>query len=244
MEKNNRFSKHFVKKSDSELQSIITSERHVFEAKQAATWELQRRNLTPGAELPEPKPRLREPKHRMSESKKRDFKRNMIFSGIIIIGIAIYFNYDTVLVQESSLNPIEGSIQYSRTYIERVSSTNRYGYKHESNKATLEIKLYEHPSIFRIFENIEQKRFHNRFKELTSQLARSTPVTIWVPNKPTRFGPDFFKLDVRGETEVDMEDTTWINRFSFMLLLFVGSLIIYLGTRTDWAENVKDFFKN
>ena len=104
MEKNNRFSKHFVKKSDSELQSIISSERHVYEAKLAAAWELERRNLSPGVELPEPKPEPKEPKYRMSESKKRDFKRNMVLSGIFIIGVAIYFNYDALLIHESSLN--------------------------------------------------------------------------------------------------------------------------------------------
>ena len=241
--KSNRFSKYFVNKSDDELQAIVVSDKHVPKAKQAAYWELERRNLTPQTELPEETPSINRYKYRMSISEKKDFRRKMFVAGLFILGIAIYFNYDTLLINESDLKPIDGSVQYSRTYIERVTSRDRYGFEHESNRAALEIKLFERPRTFRIFENIEQKWQHQEFIDLTERLSRSTPVTIWVPDKPTRYGPDFFKLDVHKETVLDMDETTWTNRFGFMLLTCSSILFFYLGTRTDWAEKLKGFIK-
>ncbi len=244
MEKNNQFSKKFLIISDSELQSILTSEHHVFEAKKAAAWELERRSLTPVVELEKQKNKPDPPKYCMPESEKKEAKWQMIFFGIAIISMGLYFNYDALLISESSLVPVEGSIQYTKTYIERVSSTDRYGVIHYSNKATLEIKLFEHSTIFQIFENIEQSRYHVRYNELTRQLTKRTPVTIWVSEKQMRYGPDFFKLDVRGETEIDMDFTTSRSRFGFIFLLAFGSLFIYLGTRTDWMEKTRRVFRN
>jgi hypothetical protein len=59
-----------------------------------------------------------------------------------------------------------------------------------------------------------------------------------------RYGPDFFKLDVRGETELDMDYTTANSQFGFIFMLIFGSMFIYLGTRTDWMEKVREVFRN
>lgn len=244
MEKSNQFTKHFISKSDSELQSILTSEHHVYEAKQAATWELERRSQIPVVQLEDLKPKIEKPRYRMPERAKKEAKWKMIFFGVAMIGIGIYFNYDTLLITESSLIPIEGSIQYSKTYIERVSSRNRYGGIHYSNKATLELKLFEHSTIFQIFENIGQSKFHQRYNELTRRLGRRTPVTLWVSEDRMRYGPSFFKLDIRGVTEVDINYTTSNSRFGFLFMLIFGSVIIYLGIRTDWMEKVIGIFRS
>ncbi len=180
----------------------------------------------------------------MSNSQKKEVKWRMILFGVGMIGIGLFFNYDTLLVTESSLIPIEGRIEYSKTFIERVSSRNRFGSVDYSNKATLEIKLSEHSSIFRIFENIEQDKYHERYRQLTRQLTERTPVTIWVSESQTRHGPDFFKLDVRNKTELDMDFTTSKNQFGFVFMLIFGSLIIYLGTRTDWVEKIRGISEN
>lgn len=243
MEKSNQFTKHFLSKSDSELHSILTSEHHVYEAKQAATWELERRLQTSAIELKELEPKLELPRYKMPERKKKEAKWKIIFFGMMMIGIGIYFNYDTLLVTESSLIPIKGSVQYSKTYIKRVSSRNRYGGMHYSNKATLELKLFEHSATFRMFENIGQSRFHQSYNELTRRLTKRTPVTVWVSEDKMRYNPDFFKLDIRGNTVVDMNYTTSTSRFGFFFMLIFGIIIIYLGTRTDWMEKVIRFFK-
>jgi hypothetical protein len=244
MEKINGFSTKFAKKSESELQAILTSEQHVYEAKQAATWELERRALAPTIELKKPKTEPERQRYRMSKSEKKEAKWQMVLFGVAMIGIGIYFNYDTLMVTESSLVPIEGRIEYSKTFIERVSSRNRYGSVHYSNKATLEIKLFEHSPVFQIFENIEQSRYHQRYNQLIRQLTKRTPVTIWVSENHMRYGPDFFKLDVRGETELDMDYTTANSQFGFIFMLIFGSMFIYLGTRTDWMEKVREVFRN
>ncbi len=51
MGKTNKFSRKFSEKSDFELQSILSSEDHVYKAEQAASWELERRNVTPEINL-------------------------------------------------------------------------------------------------------------------------------------------------------------------------------------------------
>ncbi|MEO1050967.1 MAG: hypothetical protein AAFX87_10075 [Bacteroidota bacterium] len=240
MKTSNRFTKHFIKKSDFELNDIIDSDSHVEEAKLAATWELERRAKGTQTELQEPEP----PKYVMPEYEKKSFRIKMTLVGIAFIGIAIYFNYDMLLLTESSLTRIEGSIEYSKTYVERVSAPDRYRGEYHSNKATLEIKLLEESRVFRIFENIDQREYHKRYNRLTNQLTKGTPVTIWVSEKQIRHRPDFFKLDIKGKTEISMGYTKEKSRFGFLLLTIMGVLFIYLGKKTDWVENMRGFFKN
>ncbi|GAA4841695.1 hypothetical protein [Algivirga pacifica] len=244
MKKSNRFSQHFKNKPEPELQAILISQQYVYEAKQAAFWELERRNLAPVTKLKKPIIRPEQPRYQMSKSEKSDAKWQMISMGVIIISIGIYFNYDALLVTESSLIPIKGKIEYSKTFVERISSTGRFGSEHFSNKATLEIKLFEHPSTFHMFENIEQNMYHQYYESLSRELTEETPVTIWVSKNKMRYGPDFFKLDIRDKTEIDMAYTSYKSRFGFFLLLTIGTLIIYLGTRTNWTEKVRGVFRS
>jgi len=244
MEKRNHFTENFSKKADSELQDILTSENHITEAKQAATWELEKRKLQPISKFTDKKTPLPEkPRYRMPKEEKQLFKWRMLVTGIAIIGIGIYFNYETLFITDSSLKTLTGQVEYSKTFIEQVSSRSRYGTISYSNKATLEIKLFEHPKPFRIYENIGQSRIHEQYNRITGLLTKRKTITLLTPDKPVKYGPEFFELNVNGKTEISIESLKSKNYFSFSLLVFFGAGLIYLSTRTDWAERIRGIIR-
>lgn len=244
MDKSNLFSQKLSKKSNSELRTILNSEHYTKEAKQAAVWELKRRENQPDSAIeniersPEPKTR-----YRMSKEDKNLFKWRMLISGVSFIAIALYFNYETLFTTKSSLKEVSGLVEYSKTFIERVSSTGRFGYKSYSNKATLEIKVFEHPIPFRVFENIGQSRIHDDYQRLTRLLTKGEQVHLLIPEKTLTYGPEFFELTINGKTEISIESTKSQDYLVFALLTGFGALFIFLSKRTDWVEQLRGMAK-
>ena len=171
---------------------------------------------------------------------KKEYKIGMITFGVFFIGLGIYFNLETLLVTERSLMPIEGTLQYSKSYVDRVYSENRMGGKSYSYKATLELKLFQETQIFRIFENIGQERNHPEFNRVNRILQRGKKVTLFISKRTIKYGPDFYRLDINGETEIDISFTKSKSMFGFGLMLFFGFLFIYLSTMSDSIKRLKD----
>jgi hypothetical protein len=240
MEKSNFSSDKLSKKSDSELKSILSSEHHVKEAKQAAMWELERRKNQPETTVKNTVSSS-EPKrgYRMSKEDKNIYKWRMLISGISFIAIALYFNYETLFTTKSSLIEVSGKVEYCKAFIERVSATGRFGHKSYSNKATLEIKVFDYPKPFRIFENIGQSKVHDDYQRLTRLLNKGEQVSLLIPEEPLKYGPEFFELTVNGKTEISIESTKSQDYSTFALLTGFGALFIFLSTQTNWAEHIR-----
>ncbi|WP_421978222.1 hypothetical protein [Roseivirga seohaensis] len=245
MDKSNLFSEKFSKKSDEELKTILISKQHVKEAKQAALWELERREEQPNSKVKNiDVPTKSKTEHQMSKADKNFFKWRMLITGISFIAIALYFNYETLLATKSSLKEVSGRVEYSKTIIERVSATNRSGYKSYSNKATLEIKISEHPRPFRIFENIGQSRIHDGYQRLARLLNKGEQVSLLIPENKLKYGPEFFELTINGKTEISIESTKSQDYTTFALLTSFGALFIFLGMRANWIEQLRGMFRS
>jgi hypothetical protein len=245
MYKSNLFSEKFSKKSDAELRTILTSKQHLKDAKQAALWELEQRESQSNSTVKNiDKPAKPMAEYRMSKEDKNLFKWRMLITGISFIAIALYFNYETLLATKSSLKEVSGRVEYSKIFIERVSATGRFGYKSDSNKATLEIKISEYPKPFRIFENIGQSRIHDGYERLTRLLTQGEQISLLIPENSLKYGPEFFELAINGKTEISIESTKSEDYSTFALLTGFGALFIFLSTRSNWAEQLRGIFRN
>ena len=225
---------------DNELIKILNSDHHVADAKMAAKRELEKRSGQSKESSLDTKNKKKP--YILSKEEKQTYRLRMCSFGGAIILIAIYFNFETLLITQSSLIPESGTVEYSKTYIERVSARGRFGYKSYSNKATLELKFNEGQKTYRLFENIGQELEHDEFKRLTKLLNQSNRVTLWVPDSELEFGPEIFRLDIDGRTELKINESKSKNLYFFFGLAMMGAIFIYLGFQTQMVEKVRSFF--
>ncbi len=165
---------------------------------------------------------------------KKEFQLEMIIMGLITIGMGFYFNYETLFLTEDSFRKIRGQIASSKSYVEEVSFTSRFGTKSYSYRATLEFRLRGLNKTFRIFENIGQQRTHLEYDRIKRRLIRRKEVILTIPKKPLKDGPDFIELYIDDQLEIGKDQTLAISNSSFWTLSIIGLGLIGLSQTYNW----------
>lgn len=222
MEETNRFTKHFIKKTDIELLQITNSNKHTSDAKKAASNELKRRKLkinTKSLENKKPTPKSIKPSRKKLEIK------------LLIFGIALLlvgcFNIPKLFVNHNSLAKIEGTINNVSVEIEKHSSRNRYGVEETNHKSILVFDLKEFYRDFQFVEHVGYSKYNSTFNNLKYKLQTSKKVKIFIKrNEYENYRPKIYRMDINDKTVVSLNSVRFENILMILTSLTFGILII------------------
>jgi hypothetical protein len=214
-------------KSNSELIEIISNNSYVEKAKQAASWELEKRNIEhdyqpPNLSKKDSSKETISSTEEDSDSKKYHENRLLVFGLSCIVG-AIYFLAPTIFTNKKSLIPIDGILNNAELIIDNVSSRSRYGYEAKSRRASLYFSLIDVKKSFVIRENIGQKYSHEEYSRIKINLENSDNVRVWINKREIdEIYPKVFRIDIGDRTILSFEEVRNEHIWIFMLLLFLG----------------------
>ncbi len=234
--KENSFSNKFKSYSNAELQRVISQDSFVHKAKQAAAWELEKRNVEHNYNPPNQKE-----KKKLSDFEKTRFKKmdrwdifhenRLLFFGLFCIALAFYTVFPALFTFKDSLIPIESQIRDVDVKLERVTSRGRYGFESESNKISLNFWLNGIAKRFVLTKNVGQEYRCEEFSQISKKLYNSNKVVVWVKDTDTdnRY-PKVLQLDIDGKTVIAFENvkTEYGGAFVFLLILGICSTALVL----------------
>ena len=235
-------------KSDSDLKEIIASDSYVDEAKRAAAWELEKRNveheyLPPNLSRRRLASEASGPDNAKSGSKKYHENRLLVF-GISSIISALYFLAPTVFTAERSLTPIVGVLNSVEIIVDNVSSKGRYGYEAKSRRASLYFSLNDTDKVFILRENIGQKYRHDEYLRIKRNLEISDSLKVWVRNYEidNRY-PKVFRIEADDRTILTLEDVKQEYSWVFILTIFLGTGLIVFVLKRKYPGQFRRIFR-
>jgi len=144
MANKNHFSVKRSRKTNQELKDILESPDYVDEAKLAAKWILDKRDVHTDYQPPKQVDKKRKPwipgKKQDPERRKHLESKMLVFGIVFIIG-AFYINFENLITTKNALTELNGTIQNSEVIVDNVSNRNRFGYEAKSRRATLYFRL-------------------------------------------------------------------------------------------------------
>jgi hypothetical protein len=160
---------------------------------------------------------------------KKEFQLEMIFMGLLIIGMGFYFSYETLFLTEDSFRKIRGQIASSTSYVEPVVGRGMHSYR-----ATLEFRIRGLSNTFRIFENIGQQRSHLEYDRVKRRLIRHKEVILTIPKKQLKDNSNFIELYIDDQLVIGKDQTLDISNSSFWTLAIMGLTFIGFSQTYSW----------
>lgn len=171
------------------------------------------------------------------------YRNSLIVLGIGLFMCAFYLNLDYLIATHNNSSIVNGRINSSEVIIENVSSTSRYGYKSNSQRANLLFSLKESNDFYLLRENIGQNYSSPKYNRIHRNLRRADNISILV--RRSLFDSSkliVFQIKADGITLLHFNEIKYKHSGIFIFLILMSVISISLGLFLKYPKKFKKLF--